>query len=123
QTIQGDIVAPEIVARMAAALPEGADVVLSDVSPAISGIAVADHARSIALAEASLAAAVRFLRKGGTFVVKVFQGEDFPRFVAATKAEFESVQVFNPQASRRESNERYVVGLRKRQGGPGPSSP
>jgi 23S rRNA (uridine2552-2'-O)-methyltransferase len=110
-TIQGDIGHPEVMEQMAAALPGGADVVLSDVSPAVSGIAISDHARSIALGEASLAVALRFLKPGGAFVVKVFQGEDFPGFVAAAKPHFAAVHVFNPQASRRESNERYVVGL------------
>lgn len=114
QTLQCDIGQPECVAQIEAALPGGADVVLSDVSPAISGIAVADQARSIALAEASLAVALRCLRPGGAFVVKVFQGGDCGRFVAAVKRHFQSVHVFKPAASRRESGENYVIALRKK---------
>lgn len=116
-TIQGDIASPSTIARIDDALGHGADQVISDVSPAISGIALADQARSIALGEASLALALRFLKPGGAFVVKVFQGADFAAFVAAVKPHFEAVHVFNPEASRRESSERYVVGLRRKRSG------
>lgn len=109
--LQDDIADPALQAALAAALPGGADVVLSDVSPRVSGIAITDHARSIALAEASLAVALRFLKPGGSFVVKVFQGEDFDGFVRLARRSFAKVQVFQPQASREESRERYVVGL------------
>ena len=110
-TIEGDIGAPAVQAAMAAALPQGADLVLSDVSPRVSGIAIADHARSIALADSSLAVAERFLRPGGNFVVKVFMGEDFNAFVTRARQRFARVHVFQPEASRDESRERYVVGL------------
>lgn len=112
--IQGDITQPKVIAQMEAELAGGADLVLSDVSPAISGIALADHARSIDLARASLEVALRFLKPRGSFAVKVFQGEDFAAFVASARPHFEAVHVFNPKASRRESNERYVVGLRRK---------
>ena len=114
QTIQADITQPETIARIAGALPDGADLVLSDVAPAASGVGLVDHARSIQLAEASLEIALHFLRGNGAFVVKVFQGEDFLDFVARTKRHFETVRVFRPQASRRESDEQYVVCLRPR---------
>jgi 23S rRNA (uridine2552-2'-O)-methyltransferase len=109
--IQGDIANPALQARLAAALAGPADLVLSDVSPRVSGIALTDHARSLELAEASLAVAERFLKPGGAFVVKVFMGEDFNRILALARGRFARVQVFQPQASREESRERYVVGL------------
>ncbi len=113
-TIQGDILKPETIQQIAELLPHGADVVLSDVSPRISGVKLTDHVRSIELAEASLQAALRFLHPGGEFVVKVFQGEDFPAFVASARAHFETVKVMRPEASREESNEHYVVALKKK---------
>ncbi|MHB1417898.1 MAG: RlmE family RNA methyltransferase [Chloroflexota bacterium] len=117
QTLQCDIGEPACQEQMKAALPAGADVVLSDVSPRISGIAITDHARSLDLAAASLQVARQLLHKGGAFVVKVFQGEGFAGFVEECKGRFERVHVFSPQASREESNERYVVCLRAREGG------
>lgn len=113
-TIQADILKPETVAEIASLLPAGADVVLSDVSPKISGVKLTDHVRSIELAEASLQVALRFLRSGGAFVVKVFQGEDFPAFVASVRSYFETVKVMRPEASRDESNEHYVVGIKRK---------
>ncbi len=109
--IRGDITQADCIAQIAAALPAGADAVVSDVSPATSGIAVVDHARSIQLAQASLDIARQFLKNGGGFVVKVFQGEDFDKFVSETKKYFRDVRVYRPDASRRESSEHYVVGL------------
>jgi 23S rRNA (uridine2552-2'-O)-methyltransferase len=112
QSIQADITRAETIAEIESVLPGGADLVLSDVAPAASGVRFVDHARSIQLAEASLVIALHFLKANGAFVVKVFQGEDFSDFVARTKQSFETVRVFRPQASRRESDEHYVVCLR-----------
>ncbi len=109
--IQGDITKPNCLAQIAAALPNRVDTVISDVSPAASGIAVVDHTRSIELAEASLGIAQKFLKSGGNFLVKVFQGEDFDKFVNETKEHFRDVRVYRPDASRRESSEHYVIGL------------
>ncbi len=111
RTIRGDITQADCIAQIAAALPAGADAVVSDVSPATSGIAVVDHARSIQLAQASLDIALKFLKSRGGFVIKVFQGEDFDKFVSETKKYFRDVRVYRPDASRRESSEHYVVGL------------
>ena len=114
QTIRADITQTETIARIEEILPERADLVLSDAAPAASGVRLVDHARSIQLAEASLEIALHFLRGNGAFVVKVFQGEDFLGFVARTKRHFETVRVFRPDASRKESDEHYVVCLRPR---------
>lgn len=109
--IRGDITHADCIAEIAAALPDGADAVISDVSPATSGVALVDHARSIQLAQASLDIARGFLKSGGGFVVKVFQGEDFEKFVSEAKKLFRKVEVYRPDASRRESSEHYVVGV------------
>jgi 23S rRNA (uridine2552-2'-O)-methyltransferase len=109
--IRGDITQADCIAQIAAALPSRAAVVISDVSPAASGIAVVDHARSIQLAEASLDIARKFLKPNGAFVVKVFQGEDFDKFLSETKKHFSQARVYRPDASRRESSEHYVIAL------------
>ena len=96
---------------------------MSDVAPAASGIPLVDHARSIQLAEASLKLAVYFLKGNGAFVVKVFQGEDLPNFIARTKQSFETVRVFRPEASRKESDEHYLVCQRPRRESEKPGAP
>jgi 23S rRNA (uridine2552-2'-O)-methyltransferase len=109
-----DITTAECQARMLEALGGPADAVLCDAAPSTSGVALADHARSIALAEAALEVASRCLRPGGGFVVKVFRGADFDAYVAAVRRGFTSAKTSVPEATRRESKEAYVVGLGKK---------
>ena len=86
-----------------------ADVVLSDMSPDISGAYSIDHARSIYLSEQALITAELFLKTGGNFICKVFSGEDLQDFVKKVNEKFSSVKLFNPAASRKTSSEVYVV--------------
>lgn len=97
---------------------EGArvDVVLSDMAPNLSGVTTVDQARSIHLCELALDFAVRHLRPGGQFVVKVFQGEGFMAFRKQMDAAFTTVQVRKPKASRDRSAEVYLLGKGPRQG-------
>lgn len=92
-------------------LPRRADVVLSDVSPNISGIWEVDHARQIDLARTSLKIATTLLQKGGNLLVKAFQGDLFKDFLEEVKARFRYVKVVKPGASRKRSAEIYVVAL------------
>jgi len=109
--IVGDVKDPEITRRIKAVLPRLADVVLSDVSPNISGVWEVDHARQIELAECSLQIAVSILGPKGYFFVKVFMGEMFNSYLNQVKKYFSSVRVFKPKASRAESAEIYVLAL------------
>jgi len=86
-----------------------ADVILSDMAPNLSGIAIADQARSIELAEAALTFALETLKPNGTFLVKVFQGEDFPAFYKKMQQAFSSVKTIKPDASRSRSKEIYLL--------------
>ena len=86
-----------------------ADVILSDLSPNLSGIANVDQARSLELALGALDICGKALKPDGVFVVKAFQGEAFETLVARLKERFGKVKVVKPAASRGESNETYVV--------------
>lgn len=110
-TIRGDITQPATVAQIESALGGNADLVMSDVAPATSGVPFVDHARSIELARASLQLAIKFLKSDGKFVVKVFQGEDFDAFIKEVKPHFRQVSVHRPPATRGESSEHFVVGF------------
>jgi 23S rRNA (uridine2552-2'-O)-methyltransferase len=95
---------------LVAALKGGqADVVLSDLSPNLSGIPNVDQARSLDLALGALDFCGKALKPDGVFVVKAFQGEAFEDLVARLKECFGKVKVVKPTASRGESNETYVV--------------
>ena len=96
------------------AIEERADVVLSDVSPNLSGIPNVDQARLLELALAAIEVCAKILKRDGVFVVKAFHGEAFDELLERLEAVFKRVKVVKPSASRGESAETYVVarGLR-----------
>ena len=92
-------------------LPRKADVVLSDLSPNVSGNWELDHAKQIYLAERALKLAADVLCHGGSFLVKAFHGDYLMEFVDKVKAYFRGVRIVKPRASRKESAEVYVVAI------------
>jgi 23S rRNA (uridine2552-2'-O)-methyltransferase len=91
------------------------DLVVSDMSPNISGVGLVDQARSIHLAELALEFARDRLKPGGDLLVKVFQGSGLDEFRKELTAAFASVAVRKPKASRDRSNEFYLLARGKRQ--------
>jgi 23S rRNA (uridine2552-2'-O)-methyltransferase len=90
------------------------DVVLSDMAPATTGNRHVDEARSVRLCEAALNIADKTLIPGGSFVCKIFQGNDFKAFADAVKARFDRQTAFRPQSTRKASREVFVIGLNKK---------
>ncbi len=113
RSVIGDLTEPETIDTVRELLPEAADVVVSDTSPNVSGIWEVDHARQVDLARKSLLIAVSVLKIGGNFFVKVFQGNMQNDFVYEMRQCFDSVRFVKPKASRRQSAEIYVLGLKK----------
>lgn len=108
--IQADFAAAEGLAGVEAALAGArADVVLSDMAPNLSGIAITDQARSMALAELARDFALSHLKPEGAFLVKVFQGAGYDEFLRSLRAAFRKVVVRKPDASRGESAELYLL--------------
>ena len=92
------------------------DLVLSDMSPNISGIALSDQARAMHLAELALEFAVKHLKPGGSLLVKVFQGSGFQEFLREMRSCFMRVMTRKPEASRGRSNELYLLGKERKAG-------
>ena len=111
QFLQGDIRESETRKELEKLVPK-ADVVLSDMSPNLSGNYSVDQARSVELA--SFALEIASERKANSFVVKVFEGSDFQDFRKAVIDEFGSVRTLSPEASRKQSSEVYLIAKRKR---------
>ena len=86
-----------------------ADVVISDMSPDISGNYSVDHARSLYLNEQALKTAEIILKLNGKFVCKVFTGEDLEDFVKKINKKFRIVKRYFPPASRKTSSEIYII--------------
>ncbi|HEX7382251.1 MAG TPA: 23S rRNA (uridine(2552)-2'-O)-methyltransferase RlmE [Nevskiaceae bacterium] len=108
--LQGDFreatVLDEVERRVAAA---GVDLVLSDMAPNISGVAVTDQAATMGLTELAAAFARDHLKPGGALLVKVFEGDGLQEFVRELRASFAKVAVRKPAASRARSRELYVL--------------
>jgi len=83
------------------------DLVLSDISPARSGLLFCDHARLVSILVDVLALARRVLRPGGAVLAKALQGADHHALVKAARR-FGKVSTLKPKASRRESAEVYL---------------
>ncbi len=108
--IQGDFSEQEVLDRLLAALNrQPVDLVLSDMAPNISGIAVSDQARSMHLLDLALGFCRQVLRPDGTLLVKAFQGTGFPEFQRALKQCFRKVKSRKPKASRARSREIYLL--------------
>jgi len=88
---------------------QGADLVLSDMAPNISGVRSVDQPRAIYLAELALDLAQQVLKPGGSWVAKVFQGEGFDALQQQLRTHFARVTIRKPQASRPRSREVYLV--------------
>ena len=88
---------------------EKLDLVLSDMAPNMSGIALSDQARSMDLAELAADFAGKWLRPGGTFLVKLFQGAGFDQYVRDLRANYRHVTLRKPKASRARSREVYAL--------------
>lgn len=91
------------------------DIVLSDLSPEVTGIWELDSIRQIDLSKRALEIARQVLKEGGMMVIKIFQGETINDLIKALRREFEDVRLTKPPASRKESSELYAVcfGFRK----------
>jgi len=87
----------------------GADLVLSDMAPNMSGVAASDQARVMGLVELALDMAITVLNQNGAFAVKLFQGEGFDAYIKDVRSRFKTVKLRKPAASRSRSREIYVV--------------
>ena len=87
------------------------NVVLSDMAPATTGNKGLDAARSFQLCQAALSIAERVLKPGGTFMCKIFQGQEFKEFSDVVRNRFKRHKIFKPQSSRKGSKEIFIIGM------------
>jgi len=112
--IQGDF-RDDAVLKQLEGLLQGkpVDLVISDMAPNICGIASADQARAMHLAELAMEFALEHLKPAGSFLVKVFQGEGFEEFYKLMRSRFTKVATRKPKASRDRSSELYLLATGK----------
>ena len=110
--IRGDFREAATLERLEALLGERqVDLVLSDMSPNISGIGMVDQARAAHLAELAIEFSLERLKPGGNLLVKTFQGDAFAEIRDQMRRSFRRVLARKPDASRSRSPEMYLVGM------------
>ncbi len=117
--LRGRVGDPRLAARLGAA---SFDVVLSDMSPRISGAYPTDHARSVGLVRDAWHLAEVVLVPGGTFVAKIFDGDLVAGIEAELSGRFARIRRTKPPASRESSSELYLIATGFRARPPAPES-
>lgn len=109
--LQADVFSdsPELLEAMEPLAPF--DLVISDMAPKTTGIKFADQANSLELCERAFEVATKYLKVGGHFVVKIFEGGETKDYRDAIRPYFGKLKNFKPHSSRAESKEIFIVGL------------
>jgi 23S rRNA (uridine2552-2'-O)-methyltransferase len=110
--VQGDVTSIDL--QMVTAISPVFDVVVSDMAPKTTGMRQVDQQRSLDLAFLAWEWAEKLLRRGGHFLVKVFEGPDTGGLMTLLKASFSSCRPVKPAGSRPASREIYLLGLNRR---------
>lgn len=87
------------------------DLVISDMSPKLTGIKEADQAQTVALAELAVYCASELLTAGGNIVIKVFKGGETDNFIKEYRQFFNKLIRAGLDSTRKTSNEFYIIGL------------
>ncbi|KAL7379371.1 hypothetical protein ABVT39_026725 [Epinephelus coioides] len=105
-----DVTDPVTHAKLCDLLPNGqAHVILSDMAPNASGFREMDHEKLITMCLSLIDLAERILQPGGSLVCKYWDGILAHKLQEKLSGVFKSVQTLKPNASRKDSAERYFL--------------
>lgn len=110
--LQGDITSPDTAVRIIESCGnELADIVVCDGAPDVTGLHDLDEYIQFQLILSALQITRRILRRGGTFVSKVFRGENIDLLIEKMKLFFPWDKIFiaKPRSSRNASVECFLV--------------
>lgn len=107
KTLKLDVLDTSVHGAITAITGRKADVVLSDLSPSISGVWELDHSRQVDLTLRVLELSDLLLKRGGSGFFKAFEGERSAEIRSSLRSCFATVRPFKPQASRSASSELY----------------
>lgn len=113
-TLKMDITDPKLSETVKELIKRPADVLLSDLSPKISGAWDLDQYRQIDLTINSITIGDTLLKVGGNAMFKCFQGERFSEAEKEARQRYNFVAIMKPHASRNESSEMYLLCLGRR---------
>ncbi len=110
ECVLGDFREESVLQQLIHLVPErGVDVLLSDMSPNMSGNVAIDIPRAMYLTELAFDFANKMLKPGGVMLMKVFHGTGFDELVKQVRLQFERVVIRKPKASRSRSRETYLL--------------
>ncbi len=108
---QGDFREEETLEKLKSLLQgRDVDLVLSDMAPNLTGIAITDAARVEHLMQLVLDFAQKHLKPSGSLLVKCFYGLSYSDILARFREIFQSVVIKKPKASRGYSAEVFLLG-------------
>jgi 23S rRNA (uridine2552-2'-O)-methyltransferase len=111
QFILGDFREEEVLVQLEQILAgRKVDLVLSDMAPNLSGIAVADAARVEHIIDLAIEFTRAHMKPSGSLLVKCFNGTGFNELVMKFRQEFKTVIQKKPKASRDKSSEIFLLG-------------
>ena len=114
-TVKMDIYNPEFQNKISEFFQrQKLDLILSDASINKSGNKFSDQVRQTRLCYKILEIAKTNLKRKGFLLIKTFQGQDMDKFIIHMKKEFQYVKSYKPTASKKKSNEIYLIGLKKK---------
>jgi 23S rRNA (uridine2552-2'-O)-methyltransferase len=96
-------------------------VVLSDMAPRTSGSKTRDQALSYELCQRAVALADELAGSDSHIVLKLFMSQDFKALEQALRARYAECRTVRPAATRTQSSEVFLVGLRRRAAAPTPA--
>ncbi len=113
-TIKADLTTLEIQEQIDSYFRAKLDLILSDASIKKIGNKFTDHIRQLNLCYNILGIIKNNLKYKGNVVIKAFQGSDFEKFAKEMKSIFRFLKSYKPKASKKKSNEIYLIGLQKK---------
>lgn len=109
--IQGDFREQDVLEQLEAALEgQKVDLVLSDMAPNLSGIALTDAARMEDIIDLAIEFTRAHMKPSGSLLVKCFNGSGYTQIIEKFRKEFKSVSAKKPKASRDKSSEIFLLG-------------
>lgn len=108
--IQGDFTDDKVFETLLGTINhQPVDLVISDMAPNMSGMRSVDQTKAMLLCELALDMALKVLKPGGCFLIKIFQGEGFDAYLQMVRQSFDKVQIRKPNSSRDRSREQYLL--------------
>jgi 23S rRNA (uridine2552-2'-O)-methyltransferase len=108
--VQGDLTQPAVAEKVLEALGGLAEVVLCDAAPKLTGLRATDRAQEERLLDSIGELVPKLLKPGGNLLLKLMDGPEADAAVRRLRPRFEKLKTVRPQASRKGTSERYLLG-------------